>query len=100
MAHGVSHRKQVATAPVQMAASARTSFGNAGFRRQKSAIPMEVTFLLFDLRRSKIISAPAPTTSLLRFKPSSSPTLSLHSLSVRVSGYPDAIIQTRKSYGP
>ena len=37
---------------------------------------------------------------LLSFKPSSSPTLSLHTLSVRVPGYPDAIIQTRKSYWP
>jgi VWFA-related protein len=37
---------------------------------------------------------------LLSFKPSSSPTLSLHTLNVRVPGYPDAIIQTRKSYWP
>lgn len=37
---------------------------------------------------------------LLSFRPSSSPTLSLHTLSVRVPGYPDAIIQTRKSYWP
>jgi VWFA-related protein len=37
---------------------------------------------------------------LLSFRPSSSPTLSLHTLSVRIPGYPDAIIQTRKSYWP
>lgn len=37
---------------------------------------------------------------LISFKPSPSPTLSLHTLSVRVSGYPDAIVQTRKSYWP
>jgi hypothetical protein len=37
---------------------------------------------------------------LLSFKPSSSTTLSLHTLSVRVPGYPDAIIQTRKNYWP
>jgi VWFA-related protein len=37
---------------------------------------------------------------LLSFKPSSSTTLSLHTLSVRVPGYPDAVIQTRKSYWP
>jgi len=37
---------------------------------------------------------------LLSFKPSSSPVLTLHTLSVRVPGYPDAIIQTRKSYWP
>jgi hypothetical protein len=37
---------------------------------------------------------------LLSFKPSSSPTLSLHTLSVIVPAYPDAIIQTRKSYWP
>ncbi len=37
---------------------------------------------------------------LLSFRPSSSPTLSLHTLSVRVPGYPDAIIQTRRSYWP
>jgi VWFA-related protein len=37
---------------------------------------------------------------LLSFKPSSSPTLSLHTLSVRVADYPDAVIQTRKSYWP
>lgn len=37
---------------------------------------------------------------LLSFKPSSSPTSSLHTLSVRVPAYPDAFIQTRKSYWP
>jgi hypothetical protein len=37
---------------------------------------------------------------LLSFKPSSSPTLSLHTLSVRVADYPDSVIQTRKSYWP
>jgi VWFA-related protein len=37
---------------------------------------------------------------LLSFKPSSSPILTLHALSVRVADYPDAIIQTRKSYWP
>ena len=37
---------------------------------------------------------------LLSFKPSSSPVLTLHTLSVRVADYPDAVIQTRKSYWP
>jgi VWFA-related protein len=37
---------------------------------------------------------------LLSFKPSPSSNLTLHTLSVRVPGYPDAIIQTRKSYWP
>ena len=37
---------------------------------------------------------------LLSFKPSSSPVLTLHTLSVRVADHPDAIIQTRKSYWP
>jgi VWFA-related protein len=37
---------------------------------------------------------------LLSFKPSSTSLLTLHTLSVRVPGYPDAIIQTRKSYWP
>jgi hypothetical protein len=37
---------------------------------------------------------------LLSFKPSSSPNLNLHTLSVHVANHPDAIIQTRKSYWP
>src|SRR5579863_9822487 len=37
VAHGVSHRKQVATAPVQTAASPKSSFRNADFKRQESA---------------------------------------------------------------
>ena len=37
---------------------------------------------------------------LLSFKPSSTPVLTLHTLSVRVADYPDAVIQTRKSYWP
>ncbi|MGA3324774.1 MAG: VWA domain-containing protein [Terriglobia bacterium] len=37
---------------------------------------------------------------LLSFKPSSSPVLTLHTLSVRVADYPDAVIQTRKTYWP
>ena len=35
---------------------------------------------------------------LLSFKPPSVPALGLHSLKVRVPDYPDAFIQTRKSY--
>ncbi len=35
---------------------------------------------------------------LLSFKPASTPTFGLHSLRVRVPDYPDAVIQTRKSY--
>ena len=35
---------------------------------------------------------------LLSFKPESVPTFGLHSLRVRVPDYPDAFIQTRKSY--
>jgi VWFA-related protein len=35
---------------------------------------------------------------VLSFKPSSGAPLSLHSLRVRVAGYPDAVIQTRRSY--
>ena len=37
---------------------------------------------------------------LVSFKPSPSPNLNLHTLSVRVATHPDAIIQTRKSYWP
>jgi VWFA-related protein len=37
---------------------------------------------------------------LLSFKPSSSPILTLHALSVRVADHPDAVIHTRKSYWP
>jgi hypothetical protein len=37
---------------------------------------------------------------LLSFKPSSTSLLTLHTLSVRVADYPDAVIQTRKSYWP
>jgi len=37
---------------------------------------------------------------VLSFKPSSAPVLSIHSLRVRVPAYPDAVIQTRKSYWP
>jgi VWFA-related protein len=37
---------------------------------------------------------------LLSFKPSSTSALILHTLSVRVPGCPDAVIQTRKSYWP
>jgi len=35
---------------------------------------------------------------VLSFKPSGGPAMSLHTLRVRVAGYPDAVIQTRKSY--
>lgn len=35
---------------------------------------------------------------LLSFRPDPVPTLGLHSLRVRVPDYPDAFIQTRKSY--
>ena len=35
---------------------------------------------------------------VLSFKPSAAPGMSLHALRVRVAGYPDAVIQTRKSY--
>jgi hypothetical protein len=35
---------------------------------------------------------------VLSFKPTSAPTLSLHSLRVRVADYPDAVIQSRRSY--
>ena len=35
---------------------------------------------------------------VLSFKPSAAPDMSLHSLTVRVAGYPDAVIQTRRSY--
>ena len=35
---------------------------------------------------------------VLSFKPSAGPGLSLHSLRVRVAGYPDAVIQSRRSY--
>jgi VWFA-related protein len=37
---------------------------------------------------------------VLSFKPSSAQTLALHTLRVRVLDYPDAVIQTRKSYWP
>ena len=37
---------------------------------------------------------------LLSFKPSSSTTLTIHTLNVRVADYPDAVINTRKSYWP
>jgi VWFA-related protein len=37
---------------------------------------------------------------LLSFKPSSTSLLTLHTLSVRVGDYPDAVIQTRRSYWP
>jgi hypothetical protein len=35
---------------------------------------------------------------VLSFKPTSAPALSLHSLRVRVANYPDAVIQTRRTY--
>ena len=35
---------------------------------------------------------------VLSFKPSAGPGMSLHTLRVRVAGYPDAVIQTRRSY--
>jgi hypothetical protein len=35
---------------------------------------------------------------LLSFKPSADPPWGLHTLKVRVADYPDAVIQTRKSY--
>jgi len=35
---------------------------------------------------------------VLSFKPSAGPGMSLHSLRVRVAGYPDAVIQSRRSY--
>jgi VWFA-related protein len=35
---------------------------------------------------------------VLSFKPSVAPDVSLHTLTVRVAGYPDAVIQTRRSY--
>jgi hypothetical protein len=35
---------------------------------------------------------------LLSFKPTAEPARGLHSLRVRVTDYPDAVIQTRKSY--
>jgi len=35
---------------------------------------------------------------VLSFKPSAGPDMSLHTLRVRVVGYPDAVIQTRRSY--
>jgi len=37
---------------------------------------------------------------LLSFKPSPTPHLTLHTLSVRVADYPDAVTQTRRSYWP
>lgn len=37
---------------------------------------------------------------VLSFKPSSAPTLTLHTLRVRVADYPNAVIHTRKSYWP
>jgi hypothetical protein len=37
---------------------------------------------------------------VLSFKPSAGPGMSLHSLRVRVAGYPDAVIQSRRSYWP
>jgi hypothetical protein len=37
---------------------------------------------------------------VLSFQPTAAPALSLHSLRVRVAGYPDAVIQSRRSYWP
>jgi VWFA-related protein len=48
-----------------------------------------------DLER---ISNQIHNSYLLRFQPSSGPIMVLHSLTVQVAGYPDAVIQTRRNY--